>query len=102
MQALLSDDVEIELVNRVKLRGVAARPYFGRYAAADPWVASAGSVEDRPAVLLRRPLEGPENVGSFLLPVWQGGRIASIRDYLFAPYVLEGAVVQALAVSEPG
>ncbi len=59
-------------------------------------------MEGRPAVLLRRPLEGPDNVGSFLLPAWQGGRIAGIRDYLFAPHVLERAVVQALAVSEPG
>lgn len=75
---------------------------FGRYAAAAPWIASVGSVEGRPAVLLRRPLQGPGNVGSFLLLVWQAGRIAGIRDYLFAPYVPEGAVVQALAVSEPG
>jgi len=99
LQALLSDDVEIDLVNRVRLRGAAARPYFGRYAAADPWVASVGSVEGQPAVLLRRPSDEPGEVRSFLLPVWRGGRIVGIRDYLFAPYVLEGAAVMAVAAS---
>jgi RNA polymerase sigma-70 factor (ECF subfamily) len=93
LQALLSDDVEIDLVNRVQVRGAAARQYFTRYAAAEPWVASVGSVEGRPAVLLRRPSDRPDQVRSFLLPVWQGERIASIRDYLFAPYALEGVAV---------
>jgi RNA polymerase sigma-70 factor (ECF subfamily) len=95
LQALLSDDVEIDLVNRVRLRGEAARPYFGRYAEAEPWVAAVGQVEGHPAVLLRRPSDRPDQVRSFLLPVWRGDRIASIRDYLFAPYVLESAVVAA-------
>jgi len=95
LQALLSDDVEIDLVNRVRLRGAAARPYFGRYAEAEPWVASVGCVEGHPAVLLRRPSDRPDQVRSFLLPVWQGDRIAIIRDYLFAPHVLDGALVAA-------
>lgn len=93
LQALLSDDVEIDLVNRVQVRGAAARQYFTRYKQAEPWVASVGSVEGQPAVLLRRPSDPPGQVRSFLLPVWQGDRIANIRDYLFAPYVLEGAIV---------
>ena len=63
------------------------------YQAAEPWIAAIGSVEGRPAVLLRRPSDRPDHVRSFLLPEWHGDRIASIRDYLFAPYVLDGAVV---------
>lgn len=102
LQALLCDDVEIDLVNRVTLRGAAARPYLGRYQAAEPWVASVGWVEGRPAVLLRRPGDAPSQIGSFLLPEWeigQGDRIAAIRDYLFAPYVLEGAAVVNLSAA---
>jgi len=93
LQALLCDDVEIDLVNRVKLRGPPARQYFGRYQAAEPWVASVGWVEGQPAVLLCRPGDPSGHVGSFLIPEWQGDRIAAIRDYLFAPYVLDGAAV---------
>jgi len=99
LQALLLDDVDIDLVNRVRLRGASARQYFARYQAAEPWIAAIGSVEGRPAVLLRRPSDLPDHVRSFLLPVWHDDRIASIRDYLFAPYVLDDAVVVGESVS---
>lgn len=97
LQALLCDDVDIELVNRVRLQGEAARPYFGRYAAAAPWIASVGCVEGRPAVLLRRPQDPLDRVRSFLLPRWRGDRIAAIRDYLFAEHVLDGAILTTQA-----
>lgn len=67
---LLSDDVEIEFVNCVKLCGVVVWFYFGCYVVVDFWVVLVGSVEDWFVVLLCWLLEGLENVGSFLLLVW--------------------------------
>jgi RNA polymerase sigma-70 factor (ECF subfamily) len=94
LQALLRDDVEIDLVNRVRIRGAATREYFHRYAAADPWIASVGSVDGRPAVLLRRPGDPADRVGSFLLPSFRDDGIDAIRDYLYAPHVLGDALVR--------
>jgi RNA polymerase sigma-70 factor (ECF subfamily) len=88
--AMLADDVKLELVNRLKLEGRdKIGLYFTRYAQETKWRFALGAVEGQPAMLVfdgTGPMERPAH---FVLVDWQNDRIAAIRDFLFAPYVLE-------------
>jgi len=90
IRAMLADDVKLELVNRLKLEGRGKIvPYFTRYAEVTKWRFALGAVEGQPAMLVfdsTGPMEGPAH---FVLINWSESRIIEIRDFLFAPYVLE-------------
>jgi RNA polymerase sigma-70 factor (ECF subfamily) len=77
-------------VNRIELRGRdEIAPYFTRYAEVTKWRFALGAIEGRPAMLVfdsTGPMERPSH---FVLIDWKESRIAGIRDFLFAPYVLE-------------
>jgi RNA polymerase sigma factor (sigma-70 family) len=90
IRAMLADDVKLELVNRLKLEGrEKISLYFTRYAEETKWRFALGAIEGQPAMLVfdcRGPMERPAH---FVLVDWRNDRIAAIRDFLFAPYVLE-------------
>jgi RNA polymerase sigma-70 factor (ECF subfamily) len=91
IRAMLADDVRLDLVNRLRLDGKdRIAPYFSRYAEAGRWHYAPGVVEDRAAMLVfdASDLNRPAH---FVLVAWQGGRIAGIRDFLFAPYAMESS-----------
>ncbi|MGZ9719372.1 sigma-70 family RNA polymerase sigma factor [Rhizobium miluonense] len=90
IRAMLADDVKLELVNRLQWQGrEKTTPYFTRYAEVAKWRFAFGAVEGRPAMLVfdgNGPMERPAH---FVLVEWSESRIIQIRDFLFAPYVLE-------------
>jgi RNA polymerase sigma factor (sigma-70 family) len=90
IRAMLADDVEVDLVNRLQLQGRdKVGLYFTRYAQETKWRVALGAVEGQPAMLVfdnTGPMERPAH---FVLIEWSEGRIIEIRDFLFAPYVLE-------------
>jgi RNA polymerase sigma-70 factor (ECF subfamily) len=90
IRAMLADDVKLDLVNRLKLEGRdKIGLYFTRYAQETKWRFALGAVEGQPAMLVfdgTGPMERPAH---FVLIDWRDDRIAAIRDFLFAPYVLE-------------
>lgn len=90
IRAMLADDVKLDLVNRLRLDGrEKIAPYFTRYAEVAKWRFALGAVEGQPAMLVfdgTGPMEMPAH---FVLIDWSQDRIAGIRDFLFAPYVLE-------------
>jgi RNA polymerase sigma-70 factor (ECF subfamily) len=90
IRAMLADDVKLDLVNRLQWQGrEKITPYFTRYAEVSKWRFVLGAVEGRPAMLVfdgDGPMDGPAH---FVLVEWSDDRIAAIRDFLFAPYVLE-------------
>lgn len=89
IRAMLADDVKLELVNRLKLEGrEKIAPYFTRYAEETKWRFSLGAVEGRPAMLVFES-GAMEKPAYFVLVDWREARITAIRDFLFAPYVLE-------------
>ncbi|GMB80277.1 sigma-70 family RNA polymerase sigma factor [Shinella zoogloeoides] len=91
IRAMLADDVKLELVNRLKLEGrEKIAPYFTRYAEETKWRFSLGAVEGRPAMLVFES-GAMEKPAYFVLVDWREDRITAIRDFLFAPYVLEAA-----------
>ena len=91
LRALLAEDVKLELVNRLRADGKEfVGNYFGRYADETHWHFTTGLVEGRPAILVTSPErpDGPPRY--FILIDWEKGRIAGIRDFLFADYVMDG------------
>ena len=90
IRAMLADDVKLDLVNRLQLEGRdKIGLYFTRYAEETKWRFALGAVEGQPAMLVfdsTGPMEGPSH---FVLIDWSESRIIQVRDFLFAPYVLE-------------
>jgi RNA polymerase sigma-70 factor (ECF subfamily) len=90
IRAMLADDVKLELVNRLKLEGRdKIGPYFTRYAEVTKWRFALGAVEGWPVMLVFDSTGSMERPAHFVLVDWRNDRIATIRDFLFAPYVLE-------------
>ena len=91
IRALLAEDVRLDLVNRLQLAGrEKINPYFTRYAEVTKWRFDFGAVEGRPAMLVFDSTGPMDKPAHFVSIAWSDGRIREIRDYLFAPYVLEG------------
>ncbi|RFZ87387.1 sigma-70 family RNA polymerase sigma factor [Shinella sp. WSJ-2] len=90
IRAMLADDVKLELVNRLHLQGrEKITPYFTRYAEVAKWRFAVGAVEGQPAMLVFDGTGTMESPAHFVLIEWSDERITGIRDFLFAPYVLE-------------
>jgi RNA polymerase sigma-70 factor (ECF subfamily) len=85
LREMLAADVRLDLVNRVRLQGPAVGEYFTRYGQSPGWTARAGIVEGRPAVLIRNAAQ-PDY---FAVLAWSDGRVAAIRDFLFARYAVD-------------
>lgn len=91
IRAMLADDVKLDLVNRLQLEGRdKIGLYFTRYAEVAKWRFTLGAVEGQPAMLVFDGTGPMERPAYFVLIDWSEGRIIEIRDFLFAPYVLEG------------
>jgi RNA polymerase sigma-70 factor (ECF subfamily) len=92
IRALLAEEVQLELVNRLRLRGRdGVQPYFTRYAQESKWRFALGVADGRLAMLVFDAVGGGDKPSHFVLLAWQDGRLAAIRDFLFAPYVMEAA-----------
>ena len=92
IRAMISDDVRLDLVNRTRLNGKAeVSRYFGNYSQAKDWRLVAGLVEQRPAILVFDPDEPGAAPKYFMLLQWSADKVAAIRDFRHAPYVIDGA-----------
>ncbi len=65
------------------------RSYFTRYAQETKWRFAFGAVEGRPAMLVFDVASATEKPAHFVVIDWQDDKIATIRDFLFAPYAIE-------------
>jgi RNA polymerase sigma-70 factor (ECF subfamily) len=91
IRAMIADDVRLELVSRTRLNGKAeVSTYFGNYSKIDDWRLVAGHVDGRPAILVFDPNE-PDRPKYFMLLNWSAGKVATIRDFRHAAYVIDGA-----------
>jgi RNA polymerase sigma-70 factor, ECF subfamily len=92
IRAMIADDVRLELVNKTRLNGKAeVSRYFGNYDKITDWHLVPGLVEGRPAILVFDPDLPGAPPKYFMLLNWQADRIATIRDFRHASYVIEGA-----------
>jgi len=92
IRAMIADDVRLELVSKTRIRGKAeVSRYFGNYSKVSDWHLVAGSVEGRPAILVFDPNEPDGKPKYFVLLGWTADKVATIRDFRHAPYVIDGA-----------
>jgi RNA polymerase sigma-70 factor (ECF subfamily) len=90
IRAMLADDVKLDLVNRLQWEGRdKIGLYFTRYAEETKWRYVLGAVEGQPAMLVFDSTGPMERPAHFVLLDWSESQIIKIRDFLFAPYVLE-------------
>jgi RNA polymerase sigma-70 factor (ECF subfamily) len=92
IRQMLADEVRLDLVNRLQLEGRREiSPYFTRYAEAKHWRYAFGAIDGRMAMLVYESDDLSARPAHFVLLDWTTGAISRIRDFLFAPYVMEGA-----------
>jgi len=97
IRAMIADDVRLELVNRSRMRGKAeVSRYFGNYSSAGDWRLVPGLVEGRPAILVFDPDRMDAPARYFMLLGWDGDKVATIRDFRYAAYIVDGAEFSAL------
>ena len=92
IRAMISDDVRLDLVNKTRLNGKAeVFSYFGNYAKASDWHLVPGLVEGQPAILVFDPNAPDSKPKYFMLLDWTAGKVAAIRDFRHASYIVDGA-----------
>jgi RNA polymerase sigma-70 factor (ECF subfamily) len=97
LRNLLAEEVKVDLVNRRRLEGRAVvSTYFSNYERATHWHFVPGFVEGRPAILVYNPADPAGPPTYFVLLEWHADRLLAIRDFLYAPYVMDGAEVRPL------
>lgn len=89
LRGLMAQEVRLDLANRLKLQGKGpVGLYFTRYSESFDWRFEYGLADGRPALLVSHPAD-PSVVTYVVLLDWRDGEIVRIRDYRYAPYVLE-------------
>jgi len=96
VRAMLSEDVQFEVVNRLRRDGKSAGSYFTNYAARPHWRLLAGFVDGRPAALVYDGDDPDERLKYFVLLEWAGDKVVGIRDFVFARYAMEGADIRVM------
>jgi len=92
IRAMIADDVRLDLVNKTRLNGRAeVSRYFGNYSQIHDWHLTPGLVEGHPAILVFDPNEPGSGPKYFMLLQWSADKVATIRDFRHAPYVIDGA-----------
>jgi RNA polymerase sigma-70 factor (ECF subfamily) len=90
LRDLLSEEVRLDLVNRTRLAGrKEVAVYFTRYEQNSTCRMSPGLAEGRPVLLVNDPAVATAAIAYVILFDWSGDRIAAIRDFRHAPYVME-------------
>jgi RNA polymerase sigma-70 factor, ECF subfamily len=92
IRAMISEDVRLELVNKLRLNGKAeVSRYFGNYSKVTDWHLVPGLVEGRPAILVFDPNAPGAPPKYFMLLSWSADKVADIRDFRHAAYIIDGA-----------
>jgi RNA polymerase sigma-70 factor (ECF subfamily) len=97
VRAMLADEVRLDLINRLKRRGVTeVGEYFYRYEQVDDWRLGLGLVEGRLAILVYDLHEESSQPAYFMLITWDEAQVSLIRDYRYARHVIRDAEITAV------
>lgn len=92
LRALMGEEARVDLVSRWQRRGAETRGYYGRYAElcqTEDRRAAVATVDGTAVLLVSRRDVADE--GYFIRVSWAEGRIVSIRDYFYVPYLVAAA-----------
>jgi RNA polymerase sigma-70 factor (ECF subfamily) len=91
VRAMLADDVKLDLVAKLHKRGKSeVGGYYAAYAAAKQWAYAAGIVDGRAAMLVYDRGVSLETPAYFVGVDFDGDRVVSIHDFLYARYAMDG------------
>jgi RNA polymerase sigma-70 factor (ECF subfamily) len=91
VRAMLADDVKLDLVAKLRKQGKSeVGEYYARYAASEQWAFAAGVVDGRAAMLVYDREISLETPAYFVALDFDGDRVISIHDFLFARYAMDG------------
>jgi RNA polymerase sigma-70 factor, ECF subfamily len=91
LRALLAEDVQLDLVNRLRLAGRKdVSIYFTRYSEFSGWRFTVGVADGRSVLLVQWP--GEVAIAYPVLLTWAGANVVAIRDFRYAHYVGESLV----------
>lgn len=89
---MLADDVRLDLVNRLELKGRGeVENYFTNYSRMTEWHLTTGFIEQRPAILVTATDAPGQDPLYFILLNWSAGQLGTIRDFYHARYVMADA-----------
>jgi RNA polymerase sigma-70 factor (ECF subfamily) len=92
IRAMIAEDVRLDLVNKTRLSSKAeVSRYFSNYSNVADWHLVPGQLEGRPAILVFDPDDAGSAPKYFMLLQWSGDKVATIRDFRHASYVIDGA-----------
>ncbi|HEX4022781.1 MAG TPA: RNA polymerase sigma factor [Acidobacteriaceae bacterium] len=90
VRAMLADDVKLDLVTKMRKQGKSeVREYYTAYAAAKHWAYAAGVVDGRAAMLVYDRNVSLETPAYFVALDFDGDRVVSIHDFLYARYAMD-------------
>jgi len=96
LRAMLSSEVQLDMVSYRERRGKEVGLYFTKYAEAADVRLQLATLEGRDVILAVG--TGPEpRPAYFILMDWDGDRIANIRDFRYVPYITQGADYRPVA-----
>lgn len=99
VRAMLADDVKLDLVARLKKQGkTEVGEYFSRYAECKRWAFAAGIADGRAAMLVFDREISLETPAYFVALSFEGDRVTSIHDFLYARYAAEGVDLVMLPI----
>lgn len=91
LRDMVSDDCRLDLVSKARRQGAAVREYFGRYEKEDVSL-RLGRLEGRRVLVA---YEGPSDAPAYVVLMdFSDGRVADIRDYRYARYVVAEAELE--------
>ncbi|HEY6848433.1 MAG TPA: sigma-70 family RNA polymerase sigma factor [Terracidiphilus sp.] len=91
VRAMLADDVKLDLVAKLRWQGRSeVGQYYGAYAAAKQWAYAAGVVDGRAAMLVYDRQISLRTPAYFVALDFDGDRVVSIHDFLYARYAMDG------------
>jgi RNA polymerase sigma-70 factor (ECF subfamily) len=97
VRAMLADDVKLDLVAKLRKQGKSeVGEYYAAYAAAKQWAYAAGVVDGRAAMLVYDRNVSLETPAYFVGVDFDGDRVVSIHDFLYARYAMDGVDLSSL------
>ncbi|MFC5864412.1 RNA polymerase sigma factor [Acidicapsa dinghuensis] len=98
VRAMLADDVKLDLVAKLRKQGTSeVGEYYTAYAAAKQWAYAAGVVDGRPAMVVYDRNVSLEAPAYFVALDFDGDRVVSVHDFLYARYAMDGIDLSLLS-----
>jgi RNA polymerase sigma-70 factor (ECF subfamily) len=92
IRTMIADDVQFDLVARMRGDRSTFETYFSRYDAMREWHLTVGSIDGRLAAIVTNPAD-PGRPTHVIVIDWAGEKISRLRDFYHARYVLDEAAI---------